>query len=421
MATPLVLGDVQWDAFLKELYPEGVPQDLLTRKHPFLSMVQKDGNTTGEYMVIPVMYDQPTGRSATISTLLNTTSSQPTSTTSPISPTKSAKFTPSLVEDYAATWLNMLTVYKTMNDRGAFVEARKREIDGILTQLGNSLSHAAYRDGTGAVGRGASGITAASATVTLSAKSDTRYFYIGGLYHVANGATGVAGALRDGGDVVEVLSIDEDAGTVTFTTVVSTTITGAVDNDFFITAGDLNEKITGLAGWIPLAAPSATTFFGVDRTVYPSRLAGSRLDQSTVPAEDTILDLADIMAERGSNPDRCFVSPRQFTKMCKRLNAKVEYEGAGGDAGFGFSSVTIHTAAGPVRVTPDPDCPENRGYLLTMDTWHMKHLLELPHIVADDNIRALRRPALDQIEIRARYYAQLVCYAPIGNGVFSCS
>jgi hypothetical protein len=48
-------------------------------------------------------------------------------------------------------------------------------------------------------------------------------------------------------------------------------------------------------------------------------------------------------------------------------------------------------------------------------------LLDLPHIVMDDGVRALRRTGLDQIEIRARYYAQLVCYEPGHNGVFSCS
>lgn len=411
-----VLGDVQWDALLKELYPDGLPLEIMQRNHSFMSLVQKDGNTTGEYMVIPVWYDLPSGRSASISQLLTS------SATSPISPSKSVKFQPSLVEDYAAHWLNMLTVYKTMNDRGAFVEARKREIDGLLKQLGNSLSHALYRDGSGSVGR-INSAGAGSATIVMTNASDTKFFVIGGLYAVADGSTGVPGALRDAGDLVEVSAIDEDAGSVTFTTVVSTTITGAVANDFFIPAGDLNEKVTGLAGWIPLAAPSATPFFGVVRTTYPTRLAGHRLSQPTVPAEDTIMELCEIAGDRGVTFDRCFVSPRQFGRVAKRLNAKVEYENAngGGTAQVGFSSVAIHTSAGMVRLTPDSDCPDDRGYLLNMDTWRLKHLLDLPHIVTDDGVKALRRPALDQIEIRARYYAQLVCYEPGMNAVFDCS
>jgi hypothetical protein len=34
MAT--TLGTVQWDAFLKELYPGDLPFDIMARKHPLL-------------------------------------------------------------------------------------------------------------------------------------------------------------------------------------------------------------------------------------------------------------------------------------------------------------------------------------------------------------------------------------------------
>lgn len=410
MAT--AVGDVQWDALLKELYPDGVPGELMMRNHPFMTMVPKDTNATGEYMVIPVVYDLPPGRSADIATVLGASG--------PIGASKHVKFTPSLVEDYAATWLNMLTVYKTSNDRGSFVEMRKREIDGILKQLGNSLSHALYRAGDGAIGRISSG--QGTATITLTNRSDAKFFTVGGQYQVADGSSGdTVGSLRDSGDFVTCTAVNEDAGTVTADATWSTQITGAAANDWVLPAGDRNEKVTGLSGWIPLATPSATTFFGVDRTVHPTRLAGSRLDQSTVPAEDSIVELAEIMAERGARPDKCFVSPRQFSKIAKRLGAKIEYQDGGGTANVSFSGVKMFTSAGSVTLTPDPDCPDNRGYLLTMDTWRLKHLLDLPHIVMDDGVRALRRSGLDQIEIRARYYAQLVCYEPGHNGVFSCS
>src|SRR5678816_1296344 len=141
-----VVGDVQWDAMLKELYPPGLPTDMMLRNHSFLSLVPKDDNATGEYMVIPVIYDLPPGRSAAPDQVFNTS-------TGPVDASKHKKFLPFLVEDYAATYLNMLTVYKTANDRGSFVEARKMEIDGILTQLGNSLAHSLFRDGTGAIGQ----------------------------------------------------------------------------------------------------------------------------------------------------------------------------------------------------------------------------------------------------------------------------
>lgn len=406
------VNDLDLQALFKELYEDGVPYQVMSRKHPFMALVPKDTNATGEYMVIPVMYEVPSGRASSLPTLL--------SPTGPIGSTKSVEFRPSLVEDYAATWLNMLTVYKTMGDRGAFVEARKNEVDGILRNLGNSLSHALFRDNTGTVGRIQSG--QGTVTVLLTNRSDTKHFVVGGQYQTADGTVGdTVGALRDSGDFLTIVAVDEDAGTVTANAAWSTQINGTQAGDWIIPISDRNEKVTGLAGWIPLASPTSTLFMNVNRTVHPTRLAGSRLDQPNVPAEDSALELAEILADRGAACDRLFVSPRQFTRMARRANHKVAPNDGGGNHNYSFSSFTICTSAGDIKVTPDSDCPDNRGYLLSMDTWCLKHLLDLPHIVTDDSLTSVRRLGADEIEIRARYYAQLVCKAPGHNGVFSCS
>lgn len=430
MATSL--GDVQWDAFLKELYPSGVPEDMLQRDHTFLSMVSKDTDAFGEYMVIPVVYSGPAGRSASISALL--------SSTGPISPTKSVKFTPSIVEDYGATWINELTMKKAGNDRGAFVNARKFEIDNVLTQLGESLSHALFRAGDGTVAQGNGSWTITGTVITFSRKADTKFAGIGmHLDFIGNTSGAPAGAARALAATYRVVitSIDEDAGTVTCAldsngaavTNISTYYTSLANTDWIAPVGDYNsafattgaEKIKGLAAWIPLTTPAATAFWGVDRTVHPTRLAGHRLDDSTAPAEDSIMTLAEVMRERGARPDTCILSPRQFTKVSKRLNAKVEYQGAGGKADYGFSAFGIATSAGIMKVVTDSDCPEDRGYLLRMDTWKLKHLGGLPELVTTDGLSMLRRSASDEVEVRARYYAQLVCTGPGQNGVFSVS
>jgi hypothetical protein len=430
MAT--VLGDVQWDALLKELYPDGLPAEIMMRKHVLMSKLQKDGEAYGEYMVIPVVYDNPAGRSADIATLLGSTG--------PIGPTRSVKFNVSLSSDYAATWINELTMRKAANDRGAFVNARKFEVDGLLRQLGNSLAHALYRAGDGTIGKGDNAWTITGNVITLATRADAKFFGVGmHLDFVANSSGAPSGAPRALAATyrVVVTKVDEDGGTVTCAldsngaavTDISSYYTLLDNDDFIAPAGDYNSsyattgavKVKGLAAWIPLAAPSASeSFWGVDRSVHPTRLAGSRLNDPTAPAEDSIMALAEVMHERGANPDFVVVSPRQFTKISKRLNAKVEYDGAGGDAKYGFMTFGIATSAGVLPVFADPDCPEDRGYILTLDTWRIKHL-GLPEIVTTDGLSALRRPGLDQIEIRCRYYAQLVCYAPGENGVFAVS
>lgn len=428
MAT--TLGDVQWDAFLKELYPDGLPAEIMMRKHILLSKMQKDGDAHGEYIVIPVVVDNPSGRSADIATLLGATG--------PIGPTTSRKFTVSLASDYAATWINELTIRKAQNDRGSFVNARKFEIDGLLRQLGNSMAHALYRAGDGTVGRGDGAWTITGNVITLLTRADTKFFGLGmHLDFIANSSGAPSGAARAVTNRAVVTKVDEDAGTVTCAlnaagaavTDLSAVYTSLANTDWIAPVGDYNSafattgavKIKGLSAWIPLAAPSGgESFWGVDRSVFPTRLAGNRLNDPTAPAEDSIMALAEVMHERGASPDIVLISPRQFTKMSKRMNAKVEFDSAGGEATHGFMRFFIATSAGMLPVYADPDCQEDRGYILTMSTWRIKHL-GLPEIVTSDGLSALRRAASDSLEIRCRYYAQLVCYAPGENGVFAVS
>lgn len=417
MAT--VLGDVQWNALLKELYPDGLPAEIMMRKHVLLSKIQKDGDAYGDHMVIPVVYDNPSGRSADIGTLLGAAG--------PIGPTQSKKFLVSLASDYAATWINELTIRKAANDRGSFVNARKFEVDGLLRQLGNSMAHALYRDGTGSIGKldGSSAIN--TPTITLLTRADAKFFTIGMQLDFASTVSGAPGTLRAVTGRATVTKVDEDAGVITTDQAnVSAGYTALANTDFVFQVGDfigsVGQKIKGLAAWIPLTAPTTgDNFWSVDRSVHPTRLAGNRLNDPTAPAEDSIMALAEVMHERGASPDFCVVSPRQFTKMSKRLGAKVEYDNGGkGPANYGFMTFAIATSAGMIPVYADPDCPEDRGYLLELSTWRIKHL-GLPEIVTSDGVSALRRPGLDQLEIRCRYYAQLVCTAPGMNGVFAVS
>jgi hypothetical protein len=429
-----VLGTIQWDAFLKELYPDGLPQEVMMRKHSFMTKVEKSTEATGEYMVVPVTVDGPSGRSATIATLLD-------ATVGPIGPTTSVKFNVTLASDYGATWIDELTILKAANDRGSFVNARKFEIDGVLRRLGDSLAHALYRAGDGTVGRGDGAYSVAGNVITLLNRADTKFFGMGMVLDFIANNSGVPAALRIpavAGVRPKISKIDEDAGTLTCATdtaggaiaALSTTITAAANTDWFAPVGDYSAtwattgalKVRGLAAWVPLVAPAGgDNFYGADRSIWPTRLAGHRLNDPTAPAEDSIMALAEVMRERGASPDTVFVSPRQFTKISKRLNAKVEYNGAGGDAKYGFMSFGIATSAGILPVFVDSDCPEDRGYILNMETWSLRHLGGLPDIVSTDGNTALRRAGLDQIEIRARYYAQLLCKAPAENGVFAVS
>lgn len=428
-----ITNAVAWTPLLKELYPGDLPREILQRRHVFLSKVPKDGDAYGKYIVVPVVYAGPSGRSADITQVLSTSANG-----GAIGPTQAIDFQVKLASDYAGTWIDELTMKQAMNDRGAFVAARKTEVDGLLRELGNSLSHALYRDGTGSLGRLDGSSAFNGTTLQLLTKSDTKFFNIGMQLDFVSNVSGVPTAVRAlaGSVRAQVTGINEDLGQVFCAkdssgaglANIQALYTSSTNTDFLCQVGDFTVatgggKLRGLQAWIPLVAPipgGGDNFWGVDRSAWPTRLCGHRLNDPTAPALDSIMSLAEVMHERGAHPDIVLVSPRQFSKISKSLNAKVEYDGAGGDAKYGFMTFGVATSAGILPVYADPDCPEDRGYILSLESWSLKYL-ELPEIVTTDGMSALRRPGLDQIEIRCRYYAQLVCWRPGDNGVFAVS
>ncbi len=406
----LVMGTAGFDAMLKELYPAGVPQNVATKRHPFLSMVRKVDDFEGDNLVIPIFYENPTGRGALFATAQGNAQ-----------PSQSIKWNLTQQSDYAVILIDALTIRASRSNKGAFVNARKTEIDMMLKALGNSAAHACYRSGYGVLGQVTGDVVTATSFV-LQNTEDARNFAVGQhIMFAANtdGTGQVASSER------QVSAVDEDSGTITMTSGMA----GAVAADAYVyTSGDQvdtgtgngQNKIVGLAGWIPLTAPGGgDSFFGVNRSVHTTRLAGHRLNATGNSIEENILTLSENIVRGGGAPDKCFISHGNFNNLIKGLGTKVEYNGAGGKADVGFGGVQIHTSAGPVMVHPDPDCPSNRGYCLQMDTWALHHLDAFPHIDTLDGNNALRRSANDGIEVRARYWAQLACVAPAWNGVFA--
>jgi hypothetical protein len=404
------LSQTQFDAMLKELYPPGEPENVAVRQHPFLSMVSKADDFEGDNLVCPVYYELPAGRARAFAT------AQANAATS-----ESIKWNVTQAEDHSVILIDALTIRASRSNRGAFVNARKTEIDLMLMALGNSASHALYRSGYGALTQ-LSADPGTGTTFVCNPIDDARFFMIG--QEITASANQTGQTERAGGSRT-VTAIDEDTGTIT--------VSAAIDaswavNDWIHTEGDPNTstgavtKIMGLAGWLPLTAPTGgDSHFGVDRSVHPTRLAGQRLDSASNSIEDNILELSQEIVRQGGRPDKCFISHTAFTNLVKSLGTKIEYEGGGGKADVGFGSVMVHTSTGPVRVYPDADCPNNRGYILQMNTWKLHHLDGFPHIDTLDGNNALRRSTADGIEVRARYWANLVCKAPGWNGVFSVS
>ncbi len=326
------------------------------------------------------------------------------------------KFNVTRQSDYGVLTITAETMRASKNNLGAFVEARKWEVDGLLDKLGQSAAQALYGTGGGTLGRSASGN--GTDTLTLTNADDVRNFEVGD--KVVFATTDAATTLRDSGDALTVEALDRDAGTITFDPDYTTIAAIDVASDYLLIEGDDASKMTGLAGWLPLTAPTVgDSHFGVDRSVDTVRLAGNRLDQTGNTIEENLLTLCEKIASSGGRPDTAFMNHTNFSTLVKTLTTKVEYDDAGGSVDTGFSGVRIHTSAGVIKVVADPYCPGDRCYVLQKDTWRLWHLDGFPHIVKDDGLMALRQSAADGVEIRVRYWGNLVCRAPAYNGVMS--
>jgi hypothetical protein len=203
----------------------------------------------------------------------------------------------------------------------------------------------------------------------------------------------------------------------------------AVQGDVNFASGGLaagaSLKVAGLGAWLPLVAPSSgDSFWGVNRSVDPTRLGGVRFDGSAESIEEALIDAAALCAREGGQPDMCFMSFASYAALEKALGSKVQYVDAKHDeAEIAFQGIRINAPSGQITCIPDRSCPAQTAYLLQLDTWKLRSLGKAPHVLTYgmEGLEGLRVGNADALEIRIGYYANLVCKAPGWNAVVQLS
>lgn len=383
----------------KSVYAGKKPENLASRDRVLLSLMKKEGGFTGDDFKFAIQYGNNQGISSTFSDALANADV-----------TKGKKFTLTRAMKYGVGTINEEAAEAAGDDKGSFVRLVTSQMDSTIDELGHQLAIALYGNGSGSIGKISS---VSGGVITLVQADDARNFSEGQVIQANPNETGNSGSMRSGSGTVT--AVDEDAGTVTY----SGTITSVAANDFLYTKGNYDADIKGLAAWLPLTAPtSGDSFFGVDRSAAPQRLAGWRVTTTSNSIEENMKKLAAKIRRAGGRPKHAFLSPMNWNTLQNNLETKVVRD-EGGEAKFGFDSLVMATPAGMVRVYADPECPPDRGYILDMSTWFLKYLGSgIPHIVDTDGLRMLRQASADGLEYRFRYWGNLGCWAPGHNGVF---
>ena len=81
-----------------------------------------------------------------------------------------------------------------------------------------------------------------------------------------------------------------------------------------------NAKPSGLAAWIPSVAPTVgDNFYGVDRSIDSTRLAGVRYNGSAESIEEALVDASNLLAREGGKPEIGIMGFASFSALIKAL------------------------------------------------------------------------------------------------------
>lgn len=397
---------------LKQHYTADRVENMVYKDNPFLAMVPKYEQFTGDNLKLPIKFGIPQGRSANFATAqTNKTNSQ----------YKAFLLTRS--RDYSLASIDNETIDASKGNSAAFLEAATSEIDGAIESITRALAIDLYGNGSGSRGQVNAGATGTS--LQLKSIEDVTKFEVG--MEIVFSATEGTGTVKSG--KVTVTAVNRDSGLLTVDALSAIDGgTGPATDDFIFQEGDYNAKVKGLRAWLPDTAPTAgDNFFGVDRSTDATRLAGIRFDATNAPLEEALIDAAARVAREGGKPDVCFMSYAKWSELEKALGAKVQYceevvrLSENKTATIGFRGMLIHGPRGAIRVIPDQNCPDNRAFMLSMSYWKLYSLGKAPKLLDSDGLKMLRESNADAVEVRVGYYAQLGSRAPGFNASIKLS
>lgn len=411
---------------LKELYDDQKVQWLTYKDNPTLAMLKKETKFPGKYFPNPVVYGLSQGASATFANAYgNQTSPQV------------AEFLVTRVADFSLATIDGQLLAAAQTDPGAFIDGAELMIDAAFQTAVNRIASAIFRNGAGTIGQIATfSNTGAACTITLSNSDDSVQFEPGQtLVAIPN----VDGSGTVSTDTIQLLTVNRNTGVLTGTCSDATPDPVAwVANNYLAVQGDLPTtsnnnfqpvgstttnsllRLAGFAAWLPIAGPQVgESFFGVNRTVDPQRLAGVYFDGQALSLEEALLQGTGKIALNGGRVDTGICSYSTYTALITSMGSKVVYiDEKIGD--IGFRGVQVNGANTVMSVFPDRNCPDGLIYCLEMDSWVLRSQGDAPHILKYmDEIEILRVPGVDAAELRVGMYGNLYTTKPGHNGVIA--
>jgi hypothetical protein len=402
--------------------------DMTYEESPAYALIPKSEDWGGDNSTFPIMIGQNQTGSATFGTsqALKTTSAGTYNLKKWLLPSSANK------KHYTFATIPGDLIRAMEGNANAYFPEVSANVESAIKASARRFSIDLFRDGFGAIGTIAAG-GISSATITLTQAEDAKNFEqnMNVIFSSTNSSAVLRGAGGGSAQVLIVDSVDEDAGTVTFTANVSTVTGGGgsvAAGDFVFPNGDRQDSATpsrlrlvGFEGWTPFdrTTLTSTPFFNIDRSKNKTRLGGSFLDGTTKSIRESIQTMVSLLAGRKANPKYAFLSFSKWNELALEFGSNVQYVDlkVGEQGVVGFKSIRVNGPKGSVEVLPDQGCPANRCFVIQPDTWKLLSLGKPIGFLDEDDNRMLRETSSDSYEVRIGGYVELLCMAPGFNGV----
>jgi hypothetical protein len=375
-----------YSPILKECYQEKDVWNNLFRGSPLLAMIEKF-RAAGKYYVVPMLYSRGGNVTGDYSIVASATSYRG----------KNAAMQVPYGNSF--TWFTISPKEWNASDMesGAFIQLAKEMLFAAGEALRQTNGAAIYGSGLGDIGI----VTAVEpvARLTFVVRQSTAMGMDIGSSLVFAAGPNPTGALRSASAVVVSSLVDDGAGNITVT--VATLYDAAVAvGDWVCLYGFRESTATprnyyGLRQILPTLGNRTgsswttyigTSFCGVDRSAYPTRLAGEFVLRDLAGSElysDAIVRGIRAVRRNGGKPDAIILNDFDFAKIIAELQAYKQYfqkingpEASGKvDLSLGITSMAFAFSSNWVQyVADDPYCPEGIAYILEKDSWGMAML-----------------------------------------------
>lgn len=327
-------------------------------------------------------------------------------------------FTMTRVKKYIMASLDNEAMEASEKDVGAYMNFKELEIEGIFSGIKQQTAADFQGNGSGRIGT----VSNVTGNVLTVGEGDIVNFQID--QRIQSFATNAAGATPTSGGPkgwMTVGSIDPDTNKITLNTTDGDTATAdgvsSSTNKYIAIYGSVGNALSGTQVWVPSDRTILSTpFKGVTRSTFTSRLGGVYYDGSATGSIAEALERAIARGKKeGSNPDVAWMNFGRMQDLSLDLGSRAVREPYKMGE-FAYSSIKFASGSKDITVVGDPHFADSDCLIATKNSWRFHTLKAAPRFLGRTaGSDLILEPAADGWEIRAGWYGELECIAPIDN------